>query len=94
MDCFKDTHWLTILTIFYFFLKTNPSEPMTSLATNLEIADNINEELVIATSEIIGEIDINEEQKLHLSVADLFLSWELAEAYLNNYAKAAGFSLC
>ena len=97
MDCFKNTHYLIILTIFFtfflLFLETNPSELTTSLTTNLGIADNINEELVTATSEIIDEIDINEEQKLQLSVADSFLSWELAEAYLNNYAKAARFSL-
>ena len=83
MDCFKNTHCLIILTIFFtfflLFLETNPSELTTSLTTNLGIADNINEELVTATSEIIDEIDINEEQKLQLSVADSFLSWELAE---------------
>ena len=66
---------------------------MTSLAINLKIADNINEELVTATSEIISKININKEQKLHLSVVDSFLSWELAEAYLNNYAKVVKFSL-
>ena len=31
-----------------------------SLAINFEIADNINEKLVITTSEIINKIDINE----------------------------------
>ena len=46
---------------------------MISLTINFKIADNINKELVTTISEIINEIDINKEQKLHLSVTDSFL---------------------
>ncbi|CAG8807191.1 16104_t:CDS:1, partial [Cetraspora pellucida] len=40
------------------------------------------------------EIEQSNKQDLQISVDASFLSWDLAEAQLNSYAKAKGFSLC
>ncbi|CAG8528008.1 24766_t:CDS:2 [Racocetra persica] len=76
---------------------TNLVKSTSNFQINIKTINDINIELVTSEIdeilELYKEIEPNDEQELQISVGASFSSWELAKAYLNNYAKAASFSL-
>ncbi|RIB16247.1 hypothetical protein C2G38_2190458 [Gigaspora rosea] len=72
-------------------------ESTSTFQLNLETMNSVNGELATfkmnETVELYAENELTDEQYLQISVGALYLSWDLAETRLNNYAKAAGFSL-
>ncbi|CAG8648785.1 16979_t:CDS:1, partial [Gigaspora margarita] len=61
---------------------------------NLETTNNIEVELVTSEIDETTDIDQNDKQDLQILVENSYLIWDLAEAYLNSFAKATGFFLC
>ncbi|CAG8784570.1 18952_t:CDS:2, partial [Gigaspora rosea] len=80
-----------------FMEDINPIESTSTFQLNLETMNSVNGELATfkmnETVELYAENELTDEQYLQISVGALYLSWDLAETRLNNYAKAAGFSL-
>ncbi|CAG8780267.1 4643_t:CDS:2, partial [Cetraspora pellucida] len=68
--------------------------PTNEVMEDTNLSESSNSSLIETTTNINVELGVNLlGQDLELSVGDSYQSWDLAEAYLNNYAKTKGFSL-
>ncbi|RIB13620.1 hypothetical protein C2G38_2197318 [Gigaspora rosea] len=73
-------------------LDANLSESSNSSSVAFVITDNMSVKLTSGT-ELPLELEPNNDWGLQLAEGDSYMSWDEAEARLNHYAKAIGFSL-
>ncbi|CAG8553025.1 9207_t:CDS:2 [Dentiscutata heterogama] len=72
-------------------LDTNSFEPTNPI--DFETVDSMSIELVTFDTELSAEIEPNDRQDFNISKDVPFMLWDEAEAHINGYAKAIGFSL-